>query len=56
MLQKYIKFLQTGTNVSPMEAAAILGIDLEDEKVYQTTVDFYNSLVQEYYKILEEGE
>ena len=56
VLQKYIKFLQTGTNVSPMEAASILGIDLEDEKVYQTTVDFYNSLIQEYYKILEEGE
>lgn len=56
MLENYLKFLKTGSDKWPSEAFAILGIDLEDSKVYENAIKYFDSLIDKYYEILEEDE
>ena len=55
MLNNYIKFLSTGSNVWPKDAFKILGVDLTEEKVYERALEFFDSLLNEYEMILEGG-
>ena len=53
-LDNYSKFLKTGSDKWPMEAYKVLGIDLEDKKVYQDAIKYFDSLVNEFDKIYNE--
>ena len=50
MLDKYLEFLKIGSDVTPIEAFKVLGIDLEDKKVYQQAIDNFNELIDELVK------
>lgn len=56
MLDNYMKFLSTGSNVWPKDAFKILGVDLTGEKVYESAIQYFDSLLNEYEEILEGGE
>ena len=56
MLDKYIKFLGTGSNVWPIDAFRILDVDLEDKKVYEEAIKYFDSLLDQFVKISKEGE
>lgn len=56
MLENYIKFLSTGSNTWPKDAFKILGVDLTEEKVYESALEYFDSLLNEYELILEGGE
>ena len=56
MLDNYMKFLNTGSNVWPKDAFKILGVDLTGEKVYESAIQYFDSLLNEYEEILEGGE
>jgi oligoendopeptidase F len=53
-LNKYIEFLKAGSDKDITETFAILGINLEDKKVYEDAVKFFNSLLDKYEKIYNE--
>lgn len=54
ILDKYINFLKTGSNLWPIDIYKKLGIDLEKEDVYQDACDYFNQLTEELIKIYEE--
>ena len=54
VLNKYIEFLKAGSDKDITETFAILGINLEDKKVYEDAVKFFNSLLDKYEKIYNE--
>lgn len=55
MLENYMKYLKTGSNVWPKEAFEILNIDLEDENVYKNAINYFDELVNNYEKIYYES-
>ena len=48
MLNKYIKFLSTGSDVIPSDTFKILGVDLEDIEVYNSAIKYFDTLINEY--------
>ncbi len=54
VLEKYIKFLKVGSDKLPGEAFKVLGIDLENKDVYESSIRYFDSLINEYHKILNE--
>ncbi len=54
MLEKYMKFLKTGSDVWPVDAIKILGIDLEQEDVYLDAINYFKSLIKKYESIDKE--
>ena len=52
-LNKYIEFLKCGSDKDIKEAFEILGVDLEDKKVYEEAVEFFSSLLDKYEKIMK---
>ena len=55
ILDKYYKFLSTGTNVDPIDTYKILDIDIEKEDVYLSGIEYFNKQLDKYEKILEGG-
>lgn len=53
-ISKYKKFLSLGSDVWPIDAYKILGIDLENENVYIDAINYFNSLVDTYNKLVTE--
>ena len=53
VLDKYLEFLKTGSNVTVTDTYKILGIDLEDKHVYEEAMEFYNSLLELFMKVKE---
>lgn len=53
-LDKYIKFLSLGSNVYPIDAFKVLGVDLTDSKVYEDAIKYFDSLIEEFKKISKE--
>ena len=51
MLNKYIKFLSTGGDVTPIDAFKILDINLENIDVYNSAIKYFDSLIDEYNRI-----
>lgn len=51
MLEKYIKFLKTGSDKWPKETFDILGVNIEDKKVYVNAIKYFEKLVEKYDKI-----
>ena len=56
MLDKYMKFLSTGSDVWPIDVFKILDVDLTDNKVYEEAIKYYDSLLDDLEKISKEGE
>lgn len=48
MLDKYINFLKTGNEYSVKDIYNVLGIDLEDKKVYLNAIDNFSSLINKF--------
>ena len=56
MFNKYQEFLKAGYDKWPSESFAILGIDLEDPKVYENAINYFNNLIDKYYEIYNQEE
>ena len=54
MLNKYLDFLKVGSDKTPKEAFDVLEIDLEDRKVYENAISYFDSLVEKYNEIFNE--
>ncbi len=54
MLSRYIEFLKVGRDKWPIDAFKVLGIDLEDKKVYEDAIRYFDSLLDEYERIYDE--
>ena len=55
MLENYIKFLSTGSDVDTMETFKILGVDLESKDVYENAIKYFDELIDKFNKIYEEA-
>lgn len=53
VLDNYIEFLKVGIDKLPKEAFEVLGIDLEDKDVYETSIKYFDSLIDKYNNILD---
>ncbi len=53
-LDKYMEFLKCGSDKDITETFEILGVNLEDKKVYEEAVKFFNTLLDKYEKIYNE--
>ncbi|MBP5679252.1 MAG: oligoendopeptidase F family protein [Bacilli bacterium] len=53
-LHHYLDFLKVGSDKWPMEVYSILGVNLEDEHVYCDAIAYFDSLVEEFEKIVNE--
>ena len=51
-LNNYLEFLKCGSDKDIAETFKILGVDLEDKKVYEEAVSFFTSLLDKYEEIL----
>ena len=56
MLNKYIKFLSTGSDVWPYDAFKVLGVDVKEKEVYENAIKYFDNLVDEYNKIYKSKE
>ena len=54
ILDKYSKFLKTGSNMWVYDAFKILGVDLENKDVYDNAFLYFNDLIDEFKKISNE--
>lgn len=54
MLDKYMKFLKTGSDVWPIDAMKILGVDLEKKDVYIDAINYFKSLLKKFENIDKE--
>ena len=53
-LNRYLEFLKAGSDKWPTEVYDILGISLEDEKVYCDAINYFDSLVEQFERIVNE--
>ena len=53
-LNNYIKFLKCGSNMWPQDIFKILGVNLEDKKVYEDACNYLNKLIDKYYEVIAE--
>lgn len=51
LLSKYYDFMKTGSDKWPCEVFKVLGIDLEDSKVYLDAINYFDSLITKFYEI-----
>ncbi len=51
ILDRYMKYLSTGSDKWPVEAFAILGIDLTKKEVYEKAIKYFDSLLDELEKL-----
>ena len=54
MLDNYIKFLSTGSDVWPIDAFKVLGVDLEDKKVFDEAIRYFDKLLDNFISIYNE--
>ena len=53
---KYKKFLSCGSNLKPIEIFKTLGIDITKKEIYEQAVKYFNSKLDLYEKLSEDGE
>lgn len=56
MLDNYIKFLSTGSDVWPIDSFKTLGIDITKKDVYENAIKYFNKMIDEFIRISKEGE
>ena len=54
MLDKYLKFLSTGSDKWPVDIFKVLDVDLCSKDVYEGAIKYYDSLIEQYNKIVSE--
>jgi len=54
MLDNYLRFLKTGSNNNVLETYKVLGIDLNDKKVYEYAVKCLNDFIDTFDKLYKE--
>ena len=53
-LDNYLKFMSLGSDIYPIDAFKVLGMDLTDKKVYEDAIKYFNSLIDKYEEISKE--
>jgi len=53
ILEKYYKFLKAGSDLNPIEVYKILDIDIEDIKVYENGIAYFNKQLDLYENLLD---
>lgn len=53
-LNNYLKFMSLGSNIYPIDAFKVLGIDLTKEQVYEDAIKYFDSLIEKFKKISKE--
>lgn len=53
VLDNYLKFLKCGTDMGITDTYKILGINLEDKKIYEEAMAFYDSLLDKFIEVKE---
>ncbi len=48
ILEKYTKFLAVGSDVWPIDAFKVLGVDLTKKDVYEKAIKYYESLLEKF--------
>ena len=56
MIDKYIKFLSTGTDVDNVDIFKVLGIDITDKNVYVKAIEYFDNMIDRLEELLKEGE
>lgn len=56
ILSAYKEFLKCGSDMYPEEIYQKLGIDLKDSKVFESGIDYFESLLNKYEELYEVGE
>lgn len=56
ILSAYKEFLKCGSDMDPEEIYQKLGIDLKDSKVFESGIDYFESLLNKYEELYEVGE
>ncbi len=54
MLNKYLKFLSTGSDKWPVDIFKVLGVDISSKDVYEGAIKYYESLIEKYEQIEKE--
>ena len=54
MLDNYFKFLKSGSNITVLETYQILGFDLTDDSFYQNAIDYFDEIVNNLSKLIDE--
>ena len=54
MLDKYIKFLSTGTQIDDKDVFKILGVDLTDKNVYIKAIEYFDSMLDKFVELRDE--
>ena len=52
MLDKYLKFLKTGSDTDVLDVFKIIDIDLEDKCVYENAIKYFDSMVNKLDKLI----
>ena len=55
MLDKYIKFLSTGTDKDNVDIFNTLGIDITDKNVYSKAIGYFDSMLDKFVELRDEG-
>ena len=55
MLDNYMKFLSTGSNIDNMDTFKILGVDIESKEVYENAIKYFDELIDKFNEIYEEA-
>ena len=50
--EKYLKYLTLGGSMSPIDELKTIDIDLSKEDVFISAINYFNSLIDEFYKII----
>lgn len=56
ILEKYYTFMETGSDVWPIDVFKILGFDLTESDVYLNAINYFDSLIKEFEKLYNEVE
>lgn len=56
ILEKYKEFLSCGSDIKPLDVYKVLGIDLTKKDIYEQAVKYFDSKLDLYEKLSEEGE
>lgn len=51
MLNNYYEFMKCGSDMWPSEVFKVLGVNLEDKKVYEYAINYFDALIDKYYEI-----
>ena len=54
MLDNYIKFLSTGTEMDNVDIFGVLGIDITDKNVYIKAIDYFDSMLNRFEELRKE--